>query len=475
MSDGAAEPAIRAAYGAAAAGFVGYAVWGSLFPFDFHAVPFSTAARLFWTRWASDAGPWSLTDLLSNVLLFLPIGLLLSAAQERSSIARSVRLQADLPGPARREPQGHSELRRRAANAGHDEEEKFTLALLTITLATLLSVVIEFGQAFVSWRTPSIVDVAAEVTGAACGVAIWRLMGDEIDRLLRALVGMVRRSTVPERVLLACCAAFAIAWLLPADFTLRPGEIADKYEHKRLLLPWMPSPDAATPVELAAIALAAVPVGLAAVVCGGAGRTRRSAANGALVAALGLAALEAIQVAVFSRTTDANELLAALGGSTAGAIAAVALERSRITRIERRALRLTAAVVLWICAVVVFEWWPFKIAADGSRMQLETIVWSRAPFRWPSTASDVVPGAVLAAIAGAYMRPRLDPRFQKLQTMLLIGSAAVVFAVCEAGRVALEGGRPTLLSVVVKLSALLVGLYLGSEMTGDRLRGREAH
>jgi len=434
VSDRAAEPAMHAAYAAAAAGFVAYAVWGSLFPFDFHAVPLPDAAALFWTRWASDAGPWSLTDLLSNVLLFLPIGLLLSAA-----------------------------IRGRTA------------PLLTIASAAGLSVVIEFAQAFVSWRTPSIVDVAAEVIGAACGVVIWRLMSAEIDRVLRTVVGVVRRSTVAERVLLACCAVFAVGWLLPADFTLRPGEIADKYEHKRLLLPWMPSPDAATPGELAAIAAAAVPVGLAAVVCGGTGTRRRSAASGALIAASGLIALGAIQVPVFSRTTDANELLAALGGSTAGAIAAVALQRPQVTGVEWRALRLTAVVLLWVCAVVVFEWWPFKIAVDGSHVQFETIVWSRAPFRWPSSAADVVPGAVLAAVAGAFVQPRLDPRFRRLQTMLVIGFAGAVFAVCEGGRVALAGGRPTLLSVVLKLTALLVGLYVGSVMTGDRLRSREAH
>ncbi len=237
----------------------------------------------------------------------------------------------------------------------------------------------------------------------------------------------------------------------------------------------MPSPDAATPGELAAIAAAAVPVGLAAVVCGGTGTRRRSAASGALIAAIGLIALGAIQVPVFSRTTDANELLAALGGSTAGAIAAVALQRPQITGVEWRALRLTAVVLLWVCAVVVFEWWPFKIAVDGSHVQFETIVWSRAPFRWPSSAADVVPGAVLAAVAGAFVQPRLDPRFRRLQTMLVIGFAGAVFAVCEGGRVALAGGRPTLLSVVLKLTALLVGLYLGSAMTGDRLRSREAH
>ena len=74
------EPAISVAYAAAAAGFVAYAVWGTLFPFDFHAVPLETASLLFWSQWATDAGSLSFTDLVSNVLLFLPIGLFMSAA-----------------------------------------------------------------------------------------------------------------------------------------------------------------------------------------------------------------------------------------------------------------------------------------------------------------------------------------------------------------------------------------------------------
>ena len=167
------------------------------------------------------------------------------------------------------------------------------------------------------------------------------------------MVGVVRRSTVAERVLLACCAVFAVAWLLPADFTLRPGEIADKYQHKRLLLPWMPSPDAASPGELAAIAAAAVPIGLAAVALRRHRHTaRRSAASGALIAAIGLVALEVIQVPVFSRTTDANELLAALGGSTAGAIGGYGARsgrRSPASNGERCGL--LAVVLLWVCAV----------------------------------------------------------------------------------------------------------------------------
>jgi hypothetical protein len=113
--------------------------------------------------------------------------------------------------------------------------------------------------------------------------------------------------------------------------------------------------------------------------------------------------------------------------------------------------------------------------ADASRVQFETTLWSRSPFRVPANAADLIPGALLAVLAGAFVQPRLDPRFVRLQTMLVVGFAGAVFAVCEGGRVALVGGRPTLVSVVLKLSALLVGLYVGSALTGDRFRSREAH
>ena len=442
---GAGAEALRAAYAAAAAGFVGYAVWGSLFPFDFHAVPLADAAALFWTRWAHDAGSWSLTDLVSNVVLFLPIGLLLCAALDRSTQVGDCR----------------------TPSAG-------LTAAATLLFAAALSGAIEFAQAFVSWRTPSIVDVAAEIAGAACGIAIWWSMSGELDRALGSAVDLVRRSTWVEQVLLACCAAFAIAWLLPADFTLRPGEIADKYEHKRLLLPWMPSPDAATGGQLAAIAVAAIPIGLAAAICGGRSGGRRSVASAALIAGAGLAALEFMQMPIFSRTTDANELLAALAGSTFGAASAALTPRPVMSGVDWRAVQLTAAVVLLVSVVLALEWWPFRMALDASRLQVETILWSRQPFRWPAGAGDVIPGAMLAAFAGAFARPRLDPRFERLQAMALIGFAGGVFTICEVGRIVLADGRPTLLSVVFKLSAFAGGLYLGPTLAGGRLRAREA-
>ena len=66
------------AFTGAAAAFVAFAVWGSLFPFEFHLVPAGEALRLFWLPWLRGPATWSISDLVSNVLLFknaLPVKL----------------------------------------------------------------------------------------------------------------------------------------------------------------------------------------------------------------------------------------------------------------------------------------------------------------------------------------------------------------------------------------------------------------
>jgi len=246
---------------------------------------------------------WSWIDFVSNILLFVPIGLFFAAAVER------VRPQ----------------VRRVSTVCG------------VFAAGALLSTAIEFGQAFVSWRTPSVIDLLAEAAGSATGLVLWRAWARELDLLVSAAADLMRRSTPTAQLLLVYCAGFASIWLLPFDFTLRPAEIADKYRHLRLLLPLTPSPDAATAAELALTFVGAVPVGGAAALCGCAPGARRSVARASLVAAPPLVVLGLAQALVFSRTTDMTALLAALAGAVVGTAGArlAPLRAARLGR-ERR-------------------------------------------------------------------------------------------------------------------------------------------
>src|SRR5262249_34695427 len=153
------------------------AIWGSLFPFDFHAVPWRDAVASFWEPWTVPVSRWSVSDFVSNVLLFVPIGLFaMGALDRRAGAERGVR-----------------GLSQGGAAAGR--ADAFALQRVAIALAgsIVLSTSIELAQAFVSWRTPSVVDVGAETLGAACGVAMWAIAGQALDRAVMAATSIVGR------------------------------------------------------------------------------------------------------------------------------------------------------------------------------------------------------------------------------------------------------------------------------------------
>ena len=269
-------------YTSVALAFVAHATWGSWFPFVFRPLPLSVAAEWLW--WSATPAQLSLTDAVSNLLLFVPIGLFAAAVI------------------------GSGRLRDSA---------------WVIALGAALSGVLELGQLLVPWRIPSVLDIAFETAGMAVGVIVRRVAASELDALTTNAITAWRRAGIVERALWAYVAAFAIAWLMPFDFTIRPNEIADKYEHKRLLWPWMPSPDAAGTAERWLTAAAAVPLGWALVLwTSGAGWQRPAAPAIACATAL-LVALTLLQVTVFSRTTDTTLTLVAIGGAASGALTAV--------------------------------------------------------------------------------------------------------------------------------------------------------
>jgi glycopeptide antibiotics resistance protein len=270
-------------YSAATAATIAFIVWGSLFPFESRSMTLVEARDLLWSTRGLlvDLASWSFTDVVSNAALFVPFGLFVSAQLDRRWGARP------------------------------------TVAL-PLAGSFLLSGAVEFSQAYIIWRAPSLLDVAAAVSGAVVGLILWRVCRRDVESISLHIKQLWEASNHAERGLLIYTGIFACAWLAPFDVTIRPDEIRDKYQHQRLLLvPLSASPDAATPSWLALTLVAAIPVGMASQVCPR--RERWTPGRAVAVAALSLLILEAVQVSVFSRTTDATELLVAVPGAALGA------------------------------------------------------------------------------------------------------------------------------------------------------------
>lgn len=401
-----------------AGAFIALAVYGSWFPFEYRARPMAEAAELLLDHTGFDH-KLSLTDTASNLLLFLPIGLFAAAFLQR---------------PRPRE------------------------AVVIISGGALLSALVEYGQAFTLWRTPSLLDVAAETAGTAAGVAIWYPLAGEINRATGHTLGRWRAATLGERALWVYTAAFALAWLMPFDFTLRPDEIGDKYNHQRLLWPLAASPDAATRFELIATAIAAIPLGAAGMLCGNAPGLRRSLPVACSATAIALVGLTALQVTVFSRTTDLTVMCVAFGGTIAGALLTRPRHR-RPSRPQAASLRSALIVTAWLMATATIEWWPFHFDLDVGRARREVAEWADAPFRSMALA-DVLPSVALAALAGAALQHRLTTSYLRLQLLTTIGLSGAVLVWIESLRLLLPGRAPTLLAVVAETAAFVTPLFV---------------
>jgi VanZ family protein len=405
-------------HAALACAFIALAIYGSWYPFEYRPRPAGEAAWIFVNGIGLDERI-SLTDAASNLLLFLPIGLFAAAWLQR---------------PRPRD------------------------AVAIVAGGALLSTVVEFGQAFTLWRTPSLLDVAAETAGTAAGVAIWYPLADELNRATRHAAERWRAATTGERALWIYLAVFAFAWLLPFDFTLRPDEIGDKYSHKRLLWPMTPSPDAATRLELLGAVIAAIPLGAAGMICGNTPGVRRSFPAACAAVVFGLVALTMLQVTVFSRTTDLTVFCVALAGVIAGALLARPARSGR-GRSQSSTVQSALIITLWLIATSSHEWSPFHFILEVGRAWREVAEWANAPFRAIGLA-DLLPSMVLAAIAGAAVRQRLTTSYVRLQSLTAIALAGTALVWIEGLRLLLPGRAPTLLAAVMQAAAFVTPLAL---------------
>lgn len=409
-------------YAGGAIAFMALAVWGSWYPFVIHTIPPERVAVML--RWSIAPAQFSLSDAVSNLLLFIPIGVFI----------------APLTG----------------SGAG------LLPLVATIAAGASLSFVLELGQLLVPDRIPSAIDLAAETLGLVLGIAVWRFAATELDALIANLIRGWLRVRAYQRALWLYTGAFAVAWLLPFDFTLRPDEIADKFFHERLLLPWMRSLDGASGSALAVMTMAAIPIGWTAVL-GMANAHYRRAAKAALSdAGVFLVSLTVLQAAVFSRTTDSRLMLAAMAGAAVGVLTGVRLTRRAARARSPRSTRITVLATTWVITVFMVEWWPFQFNLDIDRAFGQFAAWSYAPFRAPATAYDVLPGAILAIAAAAFTARHRRSEYARLQSLVALGVAAGIFAAAEAGGLLIAGHEPTLTSVAVKVLAFAITVAAAS-------------
>ncbi len=411
--------------------FVGFAAYGSFVPLRPRGISWDDAVRQFVATPFIPLARASKSDLITNVLLFVPIGFFALGAL-----------------------------------ANHSRKAAFAWTVPTAMLCAALSVAIEFGQIFVHGRTPSWNDVFAESLGAAFGVLVWVACGNTVVDWLAP----VRHSTSAADRLFRLLGAYTFVWLvlavLPLDFTIRPQELAEKFRSGRIILePFGPR---ATLQDVLTTLLMAVPVGACAILT--ASQLNRPRVIG-LVAGLSVALLvEFAQVLAVSRTADVTDVLMNAAGIAVGvALASRWLDRSSVpAAAETVRLWPLAALAAWCVVLIGRHWSPFDFVADGAFAQSRLPIMMRVPFHsyyWAfalDAFAEATTKVLLAVPVGALLQLTWWPKRQALrhaQAVVIVLIASAMFVVLELGQLMLPSRVPDQTDIYIGIAGACVGLW----------------
>jgi len=265
-------------------------VYGSLLPLEFRGQPWSDVLRPFLQPLLTVAQHRSMTDWVTNIAIFLPLGYFWTAAASQAGLRK-----------------GHLPL----------------VSATGIWIACVgLSVCIEFLQSFFALRDPSAADILANLVGSACGIAARGITGVPADR---ALSGFLRIGNLPSRpttgvrraiVTTVVCAAWLALWagLLTPHWSSLP-HTADRWQ----TLQWLPFVrHQAANIVLAIIstamaAAAFAPIGMALWWHGAfAGKPWAARVRGSvLIAAVSAIVLEACKLVLTTKTSDTGNIFIA--------------------------------------------------------------------------------------------------------------------------------------------------------------------
>jgi glycopeptide antibiotics resistance protein len=443
---GAAPPVLtRHHYGLLALGLALFVVYGSLVPFRYQPLPWAEGLARFGEVCRQPVQIESRSDWLANVLLVVPLGFFLMGV-----------LCVD---------------RRRVG---------LLAAPVVLPCCLALSAAVEFAQVWFPPRVSSLDDIVAQGVGEVLGVAAWLAAGQRLTGWARRLWAAVGTRGLAAQLLPGYLALLGLIHGMPFDLTLSPKDFRRKYRHGAIrLVPFTGyDRDVLHAVEkgLWNVALF-LPLGLLlAHVSGPAWQSRRGWWR---VLAVGVAAsllIQGLKLFVVSRYVDVSDVITGSLAVLAGWGLARAVQRrhqasalpGRLPDADeagRRARRLVGLLLAaWLAVAVFVNWQPFDFTPDAGLVGGQLRQVSLVPFAdyywgnyWDGFDQFVhkmvlfVPLGVLLTVALPAARGR---------GALVVGLAALVAAVIEAGQLFLPTRYASVTDVLIASGGAWVGLLV---------------
>lgn len=418
-----------------------FVVYGSLVPLDFHPRSLDAAWRDFLATGYLVLGVESRADWVANILLYIPLAYLLSAALlagVRSAVVRLI-------GVA-----------------------------VVFAACAAVALGVEFAQLFFPPRTVSLNDIVAEFIGSGLGVGIWLLWGGALQRLWSEmrLGGLLAiRAAIVAYVL-----AYLALSLFPYDFLVSVQEFSEKFAgggHGLLLASGTCDRLSICAGKLIAELIAVVPLGVLFGMAIGKSAPRAYATAALCGLALGLT-IEVTQLFIASGISQGASLLTRAIGLSIG----VALHRhvrwQWLSTLQPYAARLLlAASPAYLLALMWANGWFSAgwAGAEHAVASVREVNWLPFYYHYFTTETEAMRSVL--AILGMYMPVGFGYWTWTLRRSHLYSDgfalipaliAAVLALLMETGKLFVPGKHPdptdVLIAPVVAVAAYLVAAQL---------------
>jgi VanZ family protein len=349
--------------------------------------------------------------------------------------------------------------------------------LATALACGMLALALEFVQVYFPPRTVSLNDVVLAAVGSCLGPLCWLAVGPRLTDWARHLGSGGGVDSLAARLLPAYVLGLLALELMPFDLVVRPHELFVKYEEGKVwLLPFhAPENDNLRAALGTLLTLACYfPLGFLATLTTGRFSLRNRSWEGVLLTGLaGAAALEGFKLFVYTRTTDATQLVlgpvGVLLGWRLGRAVLVYLQGSRpratgeLTVASSRPAPWGVLALVWLALVVALNWRPFDFTTNPaafapeeqpSRTGLQRMSWiPLAEYYWGSkyqlidqSADKFLAFVPLGLLAGLGLRGFRHG----LAALLVVGVALAIAFVIEIGQCYLPERSAGLTDVLIE-------------------------
>lgn len=413
------------------------AAYVSFVPFNFVRPPGNVFLSDHLLRNSLGSARISISNLLANVVLFIPIGFFGagSLVDERSRLRSWA-----------------------------------TAAVLVLIASVAWSVAIETVQVFLPGRTSSLPDVVAQAVGTIVGLAAWALLAREVRTFAFTFLAGSRRALEGGLAIYAVVRFFLL--LQPFNVTVEVTEVARKFRAGAIVLNPLRSPalDWQLLPSILSDVVMAVPIGVLAAVAGRARGTRRTAASALALGSLYFAIGEIAQIFVRSRTSDVVDLAASCLGVAAGVLLAVAVTGPAAApqpATRSRARVLEAGLLLAAVLYAAYNLSPFDFSLSRQLIADRLGRLASVPFSGYyqnhefKALADLFTKLVLAMPLGVLFQLRVRPESSAYHRSIVTGwllLTGLFFLGVEFGQVLLPSRFPESTDVLIGIAAVWLGM-----------------